>query len=115
MTQDEYVYYNGFSQPPSSMDAKTLKRKRLGLVLDIEFLNSLPMLLAANPANETNKELVTRITSTKLVLMKTVWGPDWGDFEKFTLWAESGAFDSIPAQLKAAASYYLAGYKRDDS
>ena len=69
------------------------------------FLNSLPSRLETERSDENRREL----TSIKLRLMKTVWGSDWGDFEEFKVWAESGANNPVPQDLENAARYYRSG------
>jgi hypothetical protein len=101
--------YGGLTPQHTARGGESLDRDRLRLVLEIEFLNMLPSLLRTDLSDERRRELPQRITSTKLALMQTVWGPDWGDFDEFGLWAESGALDPIPKGLETAAAYYRSG------
>ena len=50
-----------------------------------------------------------RRNSIKLALMSMVWQTDWGSFDDFKLWVESGAADPVPGRLEAAATYYRSG------
>ena len=98
----QQVFYGGLTTGGGG----ALDQARLRLGLDLEFLNTLPI---TDLDDQRRRELATRITSTKLALMRTVWGPDWGDFDEFIEWAESGASSPVPKRLEAAAAYYSAG------
>ncbi len=90
-------------QPPGG-GPEALARRRLEQAIDIEFLNTLtPEALARV---ETTRAHVTDI---KLSLMGLMWGPDWGSYDEFRIWAEAGASDPVPPSLKASAAYFRRG------
>jgi hypothetical protein len=84
---------------PTNIDQDTLVQNRLRLESQIEFLNQL------SKNQQPSPELIT----TKLKLMKTVWGKDWGNYEEFEIWAEKGAQDPIPQGLEKTAQFYRLG------
>jgi hypothetical protein len=108
-SRTEIELFGGVSQRASSGETRRLDDERLNLRSEIEFLNTLPSWVRTNLNDEQRRSLRRRIVSTKLALMKTVWGPDWGDQERFRLWAESGGTDPIPEGLTAPAAYYRFG------
>ena len=111
--QSESISYSGLTSsiqqagriPLQASNEEKLIQDRIRLRSSIVFLNSLPSRLETERSDENRREL----TSTKLRLMKTVWGSDWGDFEEFEVWAESGATNPVPQELENAARYYLSG------
>jgi hypothetical protein len=38
-----------------------------------------------------------------------VWQSDWGSFDDFKLWVESGAADPVPGKIESAANFYRSG------
>jgi hypothetical protein len=108
-SRSDIEIYGGLTPRRSTEDREKLERDRLRLRLEVEFLNTLPSLLRVDLSDEQRREFTTRIPSTKLALMKTVWGPDWGDFDEFILWVESDALDPVPKGLETAAAYYRSG------
>lgn len=109
VSRSNIEYYGGVTPNNPMSGTKQRDEDRLRLRLEMEFLNTLPPLLRADLNDEQRRELTRRITSARLILMKTVWGPDWGDFDKFTLWAESGGLDPVPGELATPAAYYRFG------
>jgi hypothetical protein len=109
VSRSDIEYYGGMTQRDSRSEAKNLEEERFRLRLNVEFLNTLPSLLRTNLDGAQRQELTRRITNTKLALMKTVWGPDWDNFEEFTAWAESGGADPVPQKLAGPAGYYRHG------
>jgi hypothetical protein len=75
----------------------------------MEFLNRLPSLVPPTASEERRREAGERSRSIKIALMGFVWGSDWGDFEAFRLWAESGGRDPAPQGLEAPVTYYRTG------
>jgi hypothetical protein len=101
--------YSGFSQSAPAKAQGQLEQERLKLQLQVEFLNVLPTLLEADLGEVERREVTTRSSEIKLMLMEKVWGLDWGNLEDFRLWAESGAGDPVPEKLSAAVQYFRAG------
>lgn len=100
------VYYGGLNPGERSPEAgqDELSRRRLEQAIGIEFLNTLtPETLARD---ETTRAHVTDI---KLSLMELVWGPDWGSYDEFRIWAEAGASDPVPPLLRASVIYFRRG------
>jgi hypothetical protein len=109
VSPDSSMRYSGL-MPRDAADAREqLAQNRLELRLDIEFLNTLPTLLQTDLSPVQRREVGTRLASAKLALLRTVWGADWGDYDAFLLWAESGAHDPIPEGLDRVAAYYRTG------
>ncbi len=102
-------FFGGFNPPRSHNDFELIDRDRLSLSLEMESLNAISGLLSRQLSEQRRAALQTRITSIKLRLMQTVWGPDWGDFSTFQLWVEAGAHDPIPEHFQASATYFRAG------
>lgn len=105
----ETDYFRGLNPDLSHGDVKTIRRARLKLALEIEYLNSLGALLKNDLSEQQRREFKTRIAATKLSLMHSVWADDWGDFADFQFWVEAGASDPVPAGLEQAADYYRSG------
>jgi hypothetical protein len=77
---------------------------------DIRFLNTvLPGLLRTDVSAERRDELAGLLPRMKMEMLKSVWGPDFGDFDQFEGWVARGAPGPAPENLKEAASYYREG------
>lgn len=57
-----------------------------------EVASLLPSTLEPSARNDAQRA----IRAGRIALVYSVWGPDWGDFQDFRSWAESGATD-VPA------------------
>lgn len=101
-------YYTGLTQPSLDGEGMTDRRRR-ELRLEMEFLNTLPLILKTELSEQQKREVEYHNRSIKLALMKTVWGSDWGEFDQFKLWVESGMPDSVAKGLEEPASYYRTG------
>lgn len=69
-------------------EANDLKRRRVRE--HVALLNQLLTRLDPSLSEAQRKRVRDRTVAAKLYLMQTVWGPDWGRFEDFQLWAEGG-------------------------
>ncbi|MDM8522220.1 hypothetical protein QUF80_02515 [Desulfococcaceae bacterium HSG8] len=106
MYEDDYAV--GAPQDFSTNSDEDIIRQRRRLSLEIEFLNTLSPL--ENELSEEERErFERRISSIKLALMRTVWGPDWGEYKNFQLWAENGAQNPVPDKSEDPADYYRYG------
>lgn len=105
----ESEYYSGLTPRHSTNDKEKTDRRRRELRLEVEFLNTLSSMLRSEISERQSRDFKYRSASIKLALMKTIWGPDWGDFDEFKLWVETGALDPVPRGLEAPADYYLTG------
>ena len=105
---EAHVAYTGFGAPDSDRD---LQLTRLQVATDIKFLNDrLQSLLAEKGSNQQDRtDLEALRPRLKLAMIKTVWGPDWGEFAKFKEWVLSGAPEPIPDDLLKPATLYLHG------
>ena len=102
------VVFGGFTPAdrarPSQADADM--RERLKLIREIGFLNALPAQVPETVDEDRQADLAAHIRDTKLALMRSVWSPDWGDYEDFVAWIEAGAAEPSPEAIKDAAEYY---------
>ena len=96
--------YSGFGSSSPSINTRKLDLERQVLHMDI--LDNLPSLVKTNLPDDQKSERDDLIKKIKLALMKSVWGPDWGDFDEFQAWVENGTLEPPPAKLKKAADYY---------
>jgi hypothetical protein len=101
--------YSGVGPTATALAAQPLEPERLRRRLAVEFVNVLPGMLRRDLAEAERREVTARSAEVKLTLMERVWGPDWGNFEEFRVWAEAGAADPVPERLSAAARYFRAG------
>jgi hypothetical protein len=105
----ETVYYGGMTQrQPSAVNTADNQRRRR-LRLEVEFLNRLSSFIKADIDDTDRRFIMDRSRSIKLALMETAWGKDWGDYENFQLWVESGGDSPVPKGLEQAAAYYRFG------
>lgn len=102
-------YYSGLTQRSLTDDTEKTDRRRRELRLEMEFLNTLPSILKAGLSEQQSRDFKYRSESIKLTLMKTVWGSDWGEFDEFKVWVESGTLDPVSKGLEAPAAYYRTG------
>jgi len=107
--QSETAYYSGLTQHSLTDDTEKTDRRRRELRLEMEFLNTLPSMLHSGLTEQQDRDFEYRSESIKLALMKTVWGSDWGEFDEFEVWVESGALDPVPEELESPAAYYRTG------
>lgn len=93
---------------PSDSPAE-LAVRRLRIRDQIMFLNR----LAANPdqnASEQEARATQRhLRDIRIYLMRSVWGPDWGDPQHFQLWAEDGAAPTDSEAFREARRFYESG------
>lgn len=105
------TFYRGIMSGLSEESEDDRQANRLKLALEIEFLNSLPGQSDGGLSEAKRRDLAVRVTTIKLALMKSLWGPEWGDYDYFVVWAEGGGVDPVPEELKPAAEYYHSGLK----
>jgi hypothetical protein len=105
----ETEYYSGFTQRRLTENKDQIDLHRRELRLEMEFLNTLASMLKSDLSEQKRRDFKYRSESIKLLLMKTVWGSDWGDFDEFKVWVESGTRDSVPKGLEVPATYYHIG------
>jgi len=99
--------YTGFG---GADPTQALQLSRLQMASDIKFLNTtLPQLLRKDLSKQNRTDVEILIPRLKLAMIKTVWGPDWGDFAKFKEWVESGATEPAPKDLVKPTNLYLHG------
>jgi hypothetical protein len=103
----ERVVYQGITPTATAQEAQKLDQ--LKLRSHIEFLNTLPAWVKADLSPAEQRELTIRREEIRLLLMEKVWSQDWGNFEEFRRWVESGAQEPVPTTLTAAAQYFRAG------
>jgi hypothetical protein len=56
--------------------------------------------------------LVAGVQNAKVLLLRAVWNPAWGDPARFQSWINSGAILPAPAGMDEPATLYLAGQTR---
>ena len=105
----EAEYFSGMVHDPSQRDQDHVNRRRRELRLEVEFLNTFGSMVKAGLGEQELTYIKDRQSSIKLALMGSVWQPDWGTFDDFKLWVESGARDPVPRGLEAAAGYFRSG------
>jgi hypothetical protein len=101
--------YSGLSQGAAVRSQAPHTLDQLKLRSHVEFLNTLPTWLKADLGEGERREVMIRTDELKLIVMDTVWSKDWGSFEEFRRWVESGAQEPVPARLLTAAQYFRAG------
>jgi hypothetical protein len=101
--------YQGIGPTALAIAPEAHKLDQLQLRSHIEFLNALPTWVKADLGAAERREVAIRREEIKLLLMQTAWDQDWGSFEAFRLWVESGAQDPVPTTVSAAAQYFRAG------
>ena len=105
--EETRVIFGGVTPTQTTQASMADARERLKLLREIGFLNALPAQLHANLGEDRQAGLFAHIRDTKLALMRSVWSPDWGDYEDFAAWIEAGAAAPSPESIKDAAEYYL--------
>ncbi len=107
--QSDMKIYGGFTERTE----EELDRERLLLRWEIEFLNTLSHYVREDLSEKDQNSFRTHTRNIKLLLINTVWGPDWGDVEMFKLWVESGEADQVPEGLAKPANYYRYGQEAE--
>ena len=102
-------FFSGLMQGGPNKDKNFINRRRRELRLEVEFVNSLGSIVKAGLSEPDLRYFNDRRSSIKLALMSMVWQSDWGSFDNFKLWVESGAADPVPGKLETAANYYRSG------
>jgi hypothetical protein len=97
--------YSGFAPGKSPNVSQDLELERQILRMDV--LDHFSSMLRTNLPDDKKAELQELVQKTKLALMKSVWGADWGDFDDFQVWIVNGEVEPLPTTVtKAAAEYY---------
>jgi hypothetical protein len=105
----ERVVYQGITPMAPTIAQEAQKLDQLKLRSHIEFLNTLPTWVKADLSAAERREMTIRREEIRLLLMEKVWSQDWGNFDEFRRWVESGAQEPVPTTLTAAAQYFRAG------
>ncbi len=108
-SNSQVEFFSGLMQGGSNKDKNSIHRRRRELRLEVEFINSLSSIAKAGISEQNLEYFNDRRSSIKLALMSMVWQSDWGSFDDFKLWVESGAADPVPGNLETAANYYRSG------
>ena len=78
-------------------DAVKLSTLRTEARRSIAELNKFPALLPADTPKTRVIDVMQAVQASKLALLETVWGKDWGEFAKFRNWAHDNDTDPVPA------------------
>lgn len=84
-------------------ESAKLASLRAGARVTIAELNKLPALLPADFPTTRLLDVTQAIRASKLALLETVWGKDWGEFAIFRNWVNEGAADPIPQGVSPEA------------
>ena len=74
----------------ATTDEVAIELERLRVSKQIAFLNQLPSQLDPGLPEDDRQRVQKNKLTSKLLLMRGVWGDDWARFEDFELWAEGG-------------------------
>jgi hypothetical protein len=108
----EKQFYGGITGQ-ASVSKEDLEIRRAGLRRRILLLNRLPDMLNKDLPPGKRSDVVNGLPHIKLSLIKTVWGPDWGDPAALDKWVEEGAIGAPPAGLEEAARMFSYGSLSD--
>jgi len=108
-SHSQVEFFSGLMQGGSNKDKNFIHRRRRELRLEVEFINSLSSIAKAGISEQDLRYFNDRRSSIKLALMSMVWQSDWGSFDDFKLWVESGAADPVPGKIESAANFYRSG------
>jgi len=83
----------------SGSDGDTARRdaERAQALRRVADLEEVKRLLPSSLDPSLRLDVLHAITAGRIALLYSVWGPDWGDFQVFRSWAESGTAD-IPTE-----------------
>lgn len=89
----------------------SLTENRAHVLGDIFELNQLSTSLKKDPHSTGQDKTIQAIIRIKLALMWSVWGAngDWGDYQEFRKWIESGDLQSPPREFREAAEFFNQG------
>lgn len=90
-------------------DDVNLQERRSEAYGMIEVLNQLPASLSGNLPAEKRVDIRRALRESKLALIESVWGSDWGDFAAFRSWLEGGEATPVPATFAAPAQLFHKG------
>lgn len=94
-----------YANPPLARDdADERQARRAEARRSAAELNGIPSLLRADTAPARRLDVELALRDAKLTLMQSVWGRDWGDFERFAVWARTGAPDVVPPDVHPQAA-----------
>ena len=105
--------YIGLSGVEAGGEMESLKGARIQLRANIEYLNgSLPSILKPDLSKQQIAEYENSLAESKLAMMKSVWAPDWGQFDAFKQWVQAGTFGAAPKDLSEAGQFYKSGERK---
>lgn len=84
-------------------DAARLAALRAEAARSIAELNKFPDILPADYPKTRRIDVAQAVRASKLALLASVWGKDWGEFAKFRNWVNDGEFDPVPSGVSAEA------------
>jgi hypothetical protein len=84
-------------------DAEKLTALRAEARRSIAELNKFSALLPADIPKARIVDVMQAVRASKLALVESVWGKDWGEFVKFRNWARDTEADPIPAGVSPEA------------
>lgn len=75
-------------------DAARREAERGQVARTLSDLEEVTSLLPSSLDPSTRLDVGRAVRAGRVALIHSVWGPDWGDFQAFKSWAESGAADA---------------------
>ncbi len=119
--EDPYIFYGEPNKTPTTPKGSvisyfggsgaSLAENRAHVLGDIFELNQLSTSLKEDPHSTGQDKTIQAIIRIKLALMWSVWGAngDWGDYQEFRKWIESGDLQSPPREFREAAEFFNQG------
>ena len=99
----------GAGDDSGRLDRERLEARRTEARRTIATLNQFPGLLPADAAVETRTDVDQAIRESKVALIESVWGPDWGEVSALQRWVGQNSPASVPPEFKPVAELYQAG------
>jgi hypothetical protein len=101
----------GFDEASQTVAGGKLESVRSEVRTTVFELNTLWSRLPADFPKDKLVDLRTAIRDSKLALLFSVWGKDWGDYGKFKQWIIDGEPRPVPVVFQAPVEIFHHGEK----
>ena len=101
-------YFSGIVSQQQAGE-KDLPFLRSSLRPKFRILNTLPRMMRPDLDPAERADVMNTSRQVKILLLKTVWGDDWGSFSSFESWLVDGGSSPAPEGLSEAVNLYQYG------
>jgi hypothetical protein len=100
------------SESSAASDRAKLEARRSEARRTISELNRFPSLLPADVRPDTLIDVNQAIRESKVAILQSVWGPEWGEFGELQRWLDRNLPQEVPAEFRPVAELFQHGTEK---